>query len=61
MVAIASRAVARKTCQCGTVWLGRRRTARSAMIAVIAIVRFVKIIPRLNSIPTSGSVTAAGS
>jgi len=61
MGAISSCAVPRKTSQCGTVWLGRRRTARSAMIAVITIVRFVKLIPRQNSIQTSGSVTAAGS
>jgi hypothetical protein len=31
------------------------------MIAVITIVRFVKIIPWQNSIRTSGFVTAAGS
>ena len=61
MAAISSCAVPRKTSQCVTVWLGRRWTARSAMIAVIAIVRFVNIIPWQSSIPTSGSVTAAAS
>jgi hypothetical protein len=61
MGAILSCAVPRKTRRCGTVWLGHRRTARSAMIAVIIFVRFVKIIPRQNSTRTFGSVTAAES